>query len=78
MWISKKRRPCKQEKCCCDMCKAKEVMDGLKWENAIAIGFDNDTREILVEEDLLMHYIQLANPLQPKRKIRLVRNLLKE
>lgn len=67
----------KHNKCCCDMCKAKEIMDGLKWENRIGIGFDDDEKEILVEEDLLMHYIQLANPIQPKRKIRLVKNLFK-
>lgn len=55
----------------CSMCKGKEILEGLKWENNDAIKFDDLTKEILIEEDLLMHYIQLANPLQQKRKIRL-------
>lgn len=62
----------------CDMCKSKEIIDGLKWENKKAIKFDDATQEILIEEDLLMHYIQLANPLQQKRKIRLINSILKE
>lgn len=61
----------------CNMCKGKEILDGLKWENNDAIKFDDLTNEILIEEDLLMHYIQLANPLQQKRKIRIVNSVLR-
>lgn len=55
----------------CSMCKGKEILDGLKWESNEAITFDDSTKEILIDENLLMHYIQLANPLQQKQKIRL-------
>lgn len=55
----------------CEMCKAMEVFKGLKWQEQMALDFDRETNTILVDEDLLMHYIQLANPDQPKRKLHL-------
>ncbi|RHP85303.1 hypothetical protein [Roseburia sp. AM59-24XD] len=36
--------------------------------------YDESTRSILVPEEMLMHFIQLANPDQPKRNIKLIKS----
>ena len=38
------------------------------------LDYDKSTRSILVPEEMLMHFIQLANPDQPKRNIKLIKN----
>lgn len=35
------------------------------------MGFDRETETILIPEDMLMYFIQLANPGQPRHRIRL-------
>lgn len=37
-----------------------------------AIGYDNETEEIVIDEELLMQAIIMANPGQERKKIRLV------
>lgn len=67
--------PPKDGKCekCLKLNKAIEILESLSWMNSTRylFWFDNDTEEILIAEELLMHFIQLANPQQPPRKIRL-------
>lgn len=63
----------KGEKQNCELCKAKEIYESLKWENIDnCIGFDKETEEITIDEESLMRFIQLANPVQPDRKIKLI------
>lgn len=38
------------------------------------LDYDESTRSILVPEEMLMHFIQLANPDQPKRNIKLIKS----
>lgn len=52
--------------------KAIDVYDQFSWQSVGTICFNKDTQEILVNEDQLMRIIQLVNPLQKKRPIRLV------
>lgn len=58
---------------CKELNKAMEIYESLKWENNNrCIGFDKETKEIVISEEALMRFIQLANPVQPVKKIRLV------
>jgi hypothetical protein len=53
--------------------KALEIYSLFNWGNQFkAIGYDEETEEILVSEEQLMRIIQMVNPLQKPRKIRLV------
>ena len=62
----------------CQKLNAGMVMyNGFEWKYeedehlSFHMGFDRETETILVLEDMLMHFIQLANPGQPKHRIRL-------
>lgn len=65
----------------CEQCEqlniAIRIMRILTWrgtKNALSgLCFDQENKEILVKEEALMRAIQLANPAQPHRKIRIVR-----
>lgn len=65
----------------CKQCKklnaAMRMYEGFRWrfqeDNFLPwqLGFDKDTETILVPEEMLLHFIQLANPGQPEHRIRL-------
>lgn len=54
----------------CKQCRklnvAMMMYEGFRW------GFDEDTETILVSEEMLMYFVQLANPGQPIHRIRLI------
>jgi len=53
--------------------KGVEIYDLFNWETVFkAIGYDKKTEEILVSEDQLMRIIQMVNPAQRVRKIKLI------
>lgn len=61
----------------CDDCdkfnKAISIYNDFSWrERTGLMGFDKETGEILIDEKRLMRIIQMVNPVQPPRKIRLV------
>lgn len=58
---------------CNKLNKGIEIMESLSWtgSNNALLRFDCIKKEILVSEEMLMHFIQLANPQQPVRKIKL-------
>lgn len=55
--------------------KAMAMYRGFSWSGVSEwqMDFDEETKEILIPEEMLMHFIQLANPGQPERKIRLIK-----
>lgn len=65
----------------CSKCEtlniAMRIMEALRWRNGpkasceSILRFDNEAREIIVDEPGLLRLIQLANPAQEKRRIRL-------
>lgn len=62
----------------CQKLNAGMVMyNGFEWKYAedehlpFRMGFDRETETILVPEEMLMYFIQLANPGQPKHRIQL-------
>lgn len=61
---------------CSDCEKYNKAIDILKmfdWSEPFkAIGFDEETKEILLVEEQVMRIIQMITPLQEPRKIRLV------
>lgn len=63
----------------CDKCdkynKATEIYDLFDWRNAGAIGYDKETNEILLAEEQIIRIIQMVNPAQLPRKIKLVSQL---
>lgn len=69
---------CKQ---CRKLNAAMMMYEGFRWkfpeDNQLPwpLGFDEDTETILVSEEMLMYFVQLANPGQPIRKIRLINYL---
>lgn len=50
--------------------KAMDALTSFEWDT-INMGYDNETKEILVAEEGLMRVIMLANPAQEVRRIRL-------
>ena len=58
--------------------KMYEIYQMFKWQHSIegdyftCITFDKETNEIILNEEGIMKIIQMANPCQGKRKIRLV------
>ncbi len=58
--------------------KMYEICQMFKWQEAIegnyftCITFDKETNEIILNEESIMKIIQMVNPCQRKRKIRLV------
>lgn len=53
--------------------KAIEIYDLFDWSTCFkAIGYDKETNEILLVEEQVMRIIQMVNPAQQPRKIRLV------
>lgn len=56
--------------------KGTEIYKQLCWHNdgdkSMLLSYDKSTETILVNEDMLMHLIQLANPIEKKRNIKLV------
>lgn len=55
--------------------KAMEIYNHIQWredEHNLFMKFDKEAGEILINEDLLMHFIKMANPTQQVRKLRLV------
>lgn len=56
-----------------------EVISILSWEGLdnynSALGFDQETKTILIDEDRLMRAIQLINPAQFRRDIKIVKGL---
>ena len=59
---------------CKKMNKAMDIYDQFSWECFGTIAFDNESQEILVNQDQLMRIIQIVNPMQEGRQIRLVNN----
>lgn len=63
---------------CKERMKSFEIMRILQWRGydnyLTALGFDRETNQILVNKDSLMRAIQMANPGQAYRDIRLVTN----
>ena len=51
------------------------LLEYLKWETpeSVLLGFDKQNNSIIVDEYLLMHLIQIANPIQSERRIELKR-----
>lgn len=51
------------------------LLDYLKWETpqSALLGFDKHNKSIIVDEYILMHLIQIANPMQPEHRIELKR-----
>lgn len=50
-----------------------QIYEQLDWRTPFrAIGFDDATSEILISEEALMRIIQMVNPIQKPRKLRLV------
>ncbi len=66
----------------CKQCRklnvAMMMYEGFRWkfseDNQLPwpLGFDEDTETILVSEEMLMYFVQLANPGQPIHRIRLI------
>ena len=53
--------------------KGVEIYSLFDWETVFkAIGYDKGTEEILVSEEQLMRIIQMVNPAQKRRKIKLI------
>ena len=54
--------------------KAMDIMANFEWSKLVekAIAFDRDMQEILLDETKVMRIIQMVNPAQQNRKIRLV------
>lgn len=53
--------------------KAINIYNGFSWrERTGLMSFDKETNEILIDESGLMRIIQMVNPIQPPRKIRLI------
>lgn len=71
--MNKERINCSR---CKELNKAMDIMETLKWtaenNNYSALAFDRDTKTILVDEESLMRAIQLANPYQKYRKLKLI------
>lgn len=67
-----RRRKCKR---CRELNKAMEMYEGFRWRgySDYSLGYDKETKEIVVPEEMLMYFIKLANPEQPERRIRLVK-----
>ena len=69
----------------CKRCRklnvAMMMYDGFRWkfqedtQLPWPLGFDEDTETILISEEMLMYFVQLANPGQPINKIRLINYL---
>lgn len=69
----------------CKQCRklnvAMMMYEGFRWkfqeDNQLPwpLGFDEDTETILISEEMLMYFVQLANPGQPIHKIRLINYL---
>lgn len=50
-----------------------EIYNMFDWSNSVkAIGYDKETDEILLAEEQIMRIIQMVNPFQQPRKIKLV------
>lgn len=50
-----------------------QIYEQFAWQTMFkVIGYDKSTSEILVSEEALMRIIQMVNPIQKPRKIRLV------
>lgn len=63
---------------CPELNKAIEIMNIFDWRNGFkAIGYDRAKEEILLDEQQIMRIIQMVNPAQQPRKIRLVNSLYK-
>ena len=66
--------------CSCEKCKEEnklfEILKIMSWRGdgnyLTALSYDEDTKQILVDKDALMRAIQLANPGQCYRDIRLI------
>lgn len=58
---------------CKELNKGIEMVQGFTWNGSMNmyLKYDEKTKTILIAEEMLMHFIQLANPLQPTRKIEL-------
>lgn len=60
----------------CDRCEkmnmAIESFEGFKWQNGYLLSYDKVTETILIDEHQLMRIIQMANPIQQPRKIKLI------
>lgn len=65
----------------CSECKkfniAMQLLKGLSWRGSEVqlesiLGYDKVTETILVDEKKFLRLIQLANPIQPDKKIKLV------
>jgi len=60
----------------CDKCdklnKAIDIMSQFGWQNYGAIAYDKNTQEILLVEEQIMRIIQMVNPVQGVRKLRLI------
>lgn len=60
------------------ICIGGRLYDALEWNGETVnpyriIGFDKETREITIKESDLLKLIQLVNPGQPDRPIRIIR-----
>jgi hypothetical protein len=51
--------------------KGVDIYNTFRWCESFAIAFDNETNEIVFSEEQLMRIIQMVNPAQQTRKIRL-------
>lgn len=66
------------DKCkeCRELNKAMDIMRTLQWkcsDNILsALAYDRENEIILIDEESLMRAIQLANPIQKHRKLRLI------
>lgn len=53
--------------------KAIQIHQMFEWKRCPwLLAYDKEAQEILIREDILMHIIQMANPVQETRKIRIV------
>ena len=82
MRLRKKARAEKENtKCgkCEKLNKAMAIYEGFKWGagqgNSFKMGYDEKTKEILIPEEMLLYFIKMANPCQPDRRIRLIKEI---
>lgn len=49
-----------------------EIFKKFRWEEGSILSYDEETETILIDEKQLMRIIQIANPVQEPRKLKLV------
>lgn len=49
-----------------------DIYNTFSWRDSIALSYDKENEEILISEEQLMRIIQMVNPMQPQRKIKVV------